>query len=134
MTRCSPPHLFAVLRHDSCASLQYPLWRWVEKHNPDTDGEQLRAIQKFLLNNWWTEFIWFDFGCLPQKLSDAELTHAEQAYFQNVLSHINLLYLHCNVLILLDADYNRRFWCVYETFLAFKVFDGNALVPGEIGR
>ena len=68
------------------------------------------------------------------KLSDGELIFVERTYLQNAMSHIKLLYLHCNVLILFDADYNRRFWCVYETFLAFKEFDGYGKVPGEIGR
>ena len=37
-------------------------------------------------------------------------TPAEKVDFQHMLSHINLLYLGCSVLVLLDLSYLSRFW------------------------
>ena len=108
------------------------LSRWNKPHNPDvgsTTGEQFRAIKTFLEKNAKTEFVWFDFGCLPQKLKNANdvilqpLNSAEVAYFKKALSVVNLLYMHAKVLILFDADYNHRFWCLYEAFLATHAFN-----------
>ena len=45
-------------------------------HNPDVGttvvGEQFTAVRTFLEHHQWTEFIWFDFGCLPHKLKNAD--------------------------------------------------------------
>ena len=98
--------------------------RWLSPDNPDVTGEQLTAIRSFLNRNEWVEFIWFDFCSLPQ----GERNLAETTHFRAALKFINLLYLHAPVLILLDANYQTRFWCLYETFLATHKFDG-ALVP-----
>ena len=37
-------------------------------------------------------------------------TYLEQAEFDRTLPHVNLLYLGCTVLILLDLSYPSRFW------------------------
>ena len=64
-----------------CASFRCALSRWNKPHNPDvgstaaTTGEQFRAIPTFLEKNVKTEFVWFDFGCLPQKLKDSDGDH-----------------------------------------------------------
>jgi len=116
--------------------------RWMSPHNPDVGttlvGEQFRAIRTFLEQHQWAKFIWFDFGCLPQKLKNADnqvlqdLNIAELFFFKKSLSLVNLLYLHARVLILLDAQYSSRFWCLYEAFLATHEFDGTTLVPQKV--
>lgn len=108
--------------------------RWGEKHHPDPDGEQLRAIKAFLEAHPGFQFVWIDFCCIPQdlKTSDGNLllrrTEAETAYFRRALSSVNMLYLFFPVLTLLDAEYNTRFWCCFESFLAVHTFDGASLV------
>jgi len=47
----------------------------------------------------------------------------EASYFKKSLGSINFLYLGTEVLILLDKDYFRRFWCLLEAYLAFHVVD-----------
>ena len=43
-------------------------------------------------------------------MPQGERTPAEKVDFQHMLSHINLLYLGCHVLVLLDLSYLSRFW------------------------
>ena len=110
-------------------------------HNPDVGtsvtGEQFRAVRAFLQDHKEVHFVWFDFGCLPQKLKATDgkvlnkLNPAEEVYFKKTLSLINLLYVHGKVLVLLDAEYSTRFWCLYEAFLASHKFDGTSLVPEQ---
>ena len=48
---------------------------------------------------------------MPQKnVPGYPLTDGEQASFKHMLSHANLLYLGCQVLILLDRSFMSRFW------------------------
>ena len=124
-----------------CSPVSEALSRWVSPHNPDVGthktGEQLEAIRAFLTKHTEILYVWFDFGCLPQREKDSSgvvlkgLNLAEEAYFGWALSLVNLLYLSANVLILLDGEYNTRFWCLYETFLSGHKFDGTALVEDK---
>ena len=43
-------------------------------------------------------------------MPQGERTPAEKVDFQHMLSNINLLYLGCHVLVLLDLSYLSRFW------------------------
>ena len=43
-------------------------------------------------------------------MPQGERTPAEKVNFQHMLSNINLLYLGCHVLVLLDLSYLSRFW------------------------
>ena len=123
-----------------CVTSRFAPSRWMTPHNPDVGttvvGEQFRAIRTFLEQHQWTEFIWFYFGCLPQKLRIADnhelqdLNHCvELIFFKETLSVVNLLHLHARVLILLDVQYSSRFWCLYEAFLAMLEFDGPPHFP-----
>merc|ERR1719284_569722 len=113
----------------------------MSSHNPDVGtsvtGEQFTAVRAFLQDHMEVHFVWFDFSCLPQKLKATDgkvlkkLNPAEEVYFKKALSLINLLYVHGKVLVLLDAEYSTRFWCLYEAFLASHKFDGTSLVPEQ---
>ena len=117
-----------------CSPVSEAFSRWASPHNPDVGthktGEQLEAIRAFLPKHTEILYVWFDFGCLPQREKDSSgvvlksLNLAEEAYFGWALSLVNLLYLSANVLILLDGEYNTRFRCLYETFLSGHKFDG----------
>ena len=39
-------------------------------------------------------------------------TKADKIYFDHMLQNVNLLYLGCRVLALIDISYLSRFWCV----------------------
>ena len=65
--------------------------------------------------------MWCSWSCLPQgsKEGDKEApeefpprTPEEKQQFDEVLPHINLLYLSMTVLIVVDGSYMSRFWCV----------------------
>ena len=135
-------HLLTRAWSSLSVTFRFAFSRWISPHNPDvgptSDGEQFRAIRAFLDQHKWAKFIWFDFGCLPQKLKTTDnqvlqdLNVLELLYFRKALSVVNLLYLHARVLILLDAQYSSRFWCLYEAFLATHEFDGTTLVSQNV--
>merc|ERR1719446_1734782 len=66
-----------------------------------------------------------DFPCLPQ----GDKTEEEKAFFDHCLQNVNLLYLHGNVLVFLDKEYNTRFWTQYEFFLCSHKATPQGLVP-----
>ena len=49
--------------------------------------------------------------CLPQ---GEDRTAAQKVEFQRMLPNINLLYLGCRVLVLMDRTYMSRFWTSFE--------------------
>ena len=105
-----------------CVSVRRPVSRWMSPHNPDVGtsvtGEQFGAVRAFLQDHMEVHFVSFDFSCLPQTLKATDgtllqkLNPAEEVYFEKALSWINLLYVHGKVLVLLDAEYCTRFWCL----------------------
>ena len=70
------------------------------------------------------EWVWFDFWSMPQGRDKAE---SEDIEFSVMLPNINLLYLFCSVLILLDSSYMSRFWTQFEAFLSFRKVTANGL-------
>ena len=92
-------------------------WLGVGKSSPpDEDGTQLEAIRAFLCDNPAVQWVWFDYWCMPQGQRSA----AENAEFKHMLTHANLLYLGCSVLILLDLSYVSRFWTQFECWLSMQ--------------
>ena len=92
--------------------------------NPDVTGDQQQVMRSFLKANEQFKFVWFDFSCLPQRTRNS----LEEAYFQTALKNVKLLYLHAHVFVIHDRDYNRRFWCNYETFFGCHKFNGTTFV------
>ena len=77
--------------------------RWEKPSEPDTEGKQLECIRAHLQANRHIKFVWYDYWCMPQgDRSPADLVH-----FVWMLKNVNLLYLGCSVLILLDISYYR---------------------------
>ena len=91
--------------------------RWEESAEPDRNGVQFAAIKEHLLANEAIEWVWFDFWSMPQGRDKDDLEAIE---FSVMLPNINLLYLFCSVLILLDGSYMSRFWTQFEAFLSFR--------------
>ena len=63
---------------------------------------------------------------MPQGRDKADTDEAE---FTVMLPNINLLYLFCSVLILLDGSYMSRFWTQFEAFLSFRKITASGLGP-----
>jgi hypothetical protein len=99
--------------------------RWEDPTHPDLDCTKLKELQKVLRKRPEIEGVWMDFPCLPQ----GKKTQEEKAFFDHCLRNVNLLYLHGNVLVFLDKEYNTRFWTQYEFFLCSHKATPQGLVP-----
>ena len=97
---------------------------WEDPTQPDGKGVQFAAIKKHLVDNKAIKWVWFDFWSMPQGRDKAE---SEDIEFSVMLPNINLLYLFCSVLILLDSSYMSRFWTQFEAFLSFRKVTANGL-------
>ena len=105
--------------------------RWEDSVEPDGDGVQFSAIKEHLLANEAIEWVWFDFWSMPQGRDKAEVENIE---FTMMLPNINLLYLFCSVLILLDGSYMSRFWTQFEAFLSFRKVTASGLGPTPLSE
>ena len=101
--------------------------RWITCDHPDPDGEQLRAIQRFLLDHPKVQHLWIDWCCLPQ----GDRTPTEAAFFRECLHHANLLYLRFFVLVVADSAFLSRFWTQFECLLAMRRIEESGLVPND---
>jgi len=100
--------------------------RWESATKPDKVGAQLVALRSFVREQRQIKYIFYDEMSLPQ---GEDKTPAEKAEFGQQLPNINLLYLGCSVLILLDRSYSSRFWTLYEAWLSFMMATKHGLVP-----
>ena len=104
--------------------------RWETPTDPDPTGVQALAVQAYLIDHPEIDAVWFDFSSMPQGRNK---TLRESAEFKEMLPNINLLYLTCSVLILMDRSYMNRFWTQFEAYLSMRAItsDGltNALDP-----
>ena len=101
--------------------------RWLTQDQPDPDGVQLEEIRKYLHAHPEVDFVWLDWPCMWQghknrrgKSGARDLTEAEVKDFGVMLSEVNLLYIGCKVLVLLDLSSRSRFWTSYEAWLAHQ--------------
>jgi len=90
--------------------------RWEDSSAPDAGGVQFAAIKQQLLADTSIQWVWYDFWSMPQ----GERADWEDVEFRVMLPNINLLYLFCSVLILLDGSYMSRFWTQLEAFLSLR--------------
>ena len=96
--------------------------RWEEPHQPDVNGDQLKAIKAYLEKHPEIEWVWFDYSSMPQKIEDGTDCRKpmEKAEFELMLSLIVDLYLTAHVLILLDSSYASRFWTLTEAWCSMQ--------------
>jgi len=87
---------------------------------PDPKGVQLAAIKEHLAAHPEIKYVWLDWPCMWQgdKEGQRDITVDEKAEFDRMLGEVNLLYLGCQVLVLLDLSYLSRFWTMYEGWLS----------------
>ena len=103
----------AVHRHEFLAISH----RWEDPKAPDGQGVQMKAIKTYLEEHHEVEFVWYDYWCMPQ---GKERTPAETVQFKWMLHEVNLLYLGCSVLCLVDISYSSRFWTQFEAWLSMQ--------------
>ena len=84
--------------------------RWELWNIPDSQGKQLAQIIAYLKKNPHIKWVWYDFWCMPQVFEDKDRSPAEDVRFKWMLKNVNLLYLGCSVLLMVDVTYTSRFW------------------------
>jgi len=106
--------------------------RWLDRNHPDPEGVQLEAIKNCLRapEAAAIKYVWVDWMCMWQgdKEGQRDITEAERSDFKTMLSEVNLLYLGCQVLVLLDLSYGSRFWTGYEAWLSMRAPGADGLV------
>ena len=99
--------------------------RWEEPTLPDAKGEQLRVLKAHLDAHSEIERVWIDWSCMPQ----GERTPVEATDFKRMLPRINMLYLGCSVLLIVDKTYDSRFWTSFEAWLSMRLCTPAGLAP-----
>ena len=56
-------------------------------------------------------------------------TPAEKADFHRMLPRINLLYIGCSALLLVDGSYQSRFWTQCEAWFSMQTCTATGLIP-----
>lgn len=104
--------------------------RWLDPLEPDKGGVQFRTLKAHLNEpmNAGVEYVWYDFSCMPQ---GEDRTRADQAEFRWMLKNVNLLYLSCSVLALVDLSYSSRFWTQFESWLGMQLVSASGLSPAQ---
>lgn len=97
---------------------------WGDKDHPDKDGTQADALRKWLRTNSDILFVWIDFCSLPQM----PRCGAEVKEFSNGLRFVNLVYLSCKVLKIINSQYLARFWPQFEAWLSYQAISRDASV------
>jgi len=101
--------------------------RWEHKDVPDRTGAQARALKEYLVRRPEVTHVWVDWCCLPQ----GTRTPHEKAEFDRMLAQVNLLYLGCSVLVMIDMTYIGRFWTQFEAWLSMQSPTPEGLKPTE---
>ena len=113
-------------------AISYP---WEGLGNPDSTGERIEVVARFLQANTQVEYVWWDFMCMPQNTNWQDYqpekqyrnkfikNEFEKLYFDMMLDRgdINLVYLGAHVLSITNSLYLNKFWTQYEYFLATRV-------------
>lgn len=109
---------------------------WRTQHDPDPDGEQMRALKCFLRSHPQVRWIWMDYSCMPQGKAHCRIrTRAEYVEFQWMLLNMNWLFLGGRVLILLEPEFMLRAWPQLEAWLAMSTgVLGVGIRPAEKGE
>lgn len=127
--KVTPHRLFSGDFRYECLMVSH---RWEQKRVPDPTGLQLRQVKRHLLQHPSIKWVWYDFWCLPQ-MCNGTRTIEEQEFFTQALESIYFVCLSFWVLILLDKQYEGRFWTCYETWLAMQEPCQKGVRPAVLG-
>jgi hypothetical protein len=103
--------------------------RWDHPDQPDPSGVQLREVLSMLDREPSIKYIFYDYCSMPQ----GEKTKQEKYEFNLLLPNINLLYIGCRILILMDRSYLSRFWTQFEAWLSFQRAYPHGLATAAVG-
>ena len=114
--------------------------RWQRTDQPDPDGHQLEALRRYLLSHREIKYVWYDWCCMPSHAVESlengagasASTANEEDDAHKMLQNVSMLYLGCQVLILLESTSQRRFWCQYEAWLAMQQCTADGLAPAVL--
>lgn len=95
---------------------------WLTREHPDPKGVQADALRCWLRQHQDIEYVWIDWCCLPQGARNDE----EVRKFEAGLFSVNLIYLSCTVLKIVNYQYMSRFWPQFEAWLSCQI-----VKPGE---
>lgn len=96
-----------------CAALSYT---WNRPDDPDPDGSVANVLRAWLREHPNILFVWIDWCSLPQ----AQRTVAEKAEFKKGLSYVNIVYLSCHVVKVMNSATLSRFWPQFEAWLSYR--------------
>ena len=106
-------HNVFELNFKNCVAVSYV---WLTREDPDPKGVQADALRCWLRQRWDIEYVWIDWCCLPQGARNDE----EVRKFEAGLFSVNLIYLSCTVLKIVNYQYMSRFWPQFEAWLSFQ--------------
>ena len=91
--------------------------RWLGPTFPDVTGEQMYRIREHLLTHRDIQWVWYDYWSMPQAPTTGidDRTPADKHEFGAMLTDVNILYLGCSCLLLVDLSYISRFWTQVPT-------------------
>lgn len=107
-----------------CRNFQLPRhvavsYVWYRAEHPDPHGEQTDVLREWLRANKDITDVWMDWCCLPQTPRSFE----EQDEFESGLASVNMVYLSCKVVKIVNLQYISRFWPQFESWLSFQAVD-----------
>ena len=105
--------------------------RWDSPQHPDPNGVQLAELRRFLFDHQHIKYVWYDYLCMYQ---GKERSAPQLRAFSGMLRNVNMLYLGCSVLILLDRSYQGRFWTQFEAWLSLQKVSPDGLQPAAEGE
>ena len=77
--------------------------RWEDLKHPDPTGAQLSPLRRYLKENPQIKYVWYDF----MSMSQGDRMQQEKAEFGLMLTNLDMLFIGCHVLILLDRSCER---------------------------
>lgn len=114
-----------TIESQHCCHFQLPRhvavsYVWIDGKHPDPQGEQAKVLRDWLLQNAYVTDVWIDWCCLPQQ---PRQNLQEQNDFSDGLDFVNMVYLSCKVLKIMNKIYVGRFWPQFEAWLSYQAVD-----------
>jgi len=114
-----------TIEYQHCCHFQLPghvavSYVWIEGTHPDPQGQQAKVLRDWLQKNPHVTDVWIDWCCLPQH---ERKDRSELQEFSDGLDFVNMVYLSCTVLKIMNKIYVGRFWPQFEAWLSYQAVD-----------